>query len=141
MGACNRMEAKLKRQLQLFYAQSPLDFIAVKIHGPLPRTSGGNRNLVIMTDRFSKLTRKLPAAKTSSAHVANVSFDSFIDSHGKPAYVLTCNGALFTSTVLVMLCTMLGSRNLNTTAYHPQSDWQVDLYSCTIATRLQRYVA
>lgn len=74
----NRVGPKLKRQLQLLPASDPLEFTAIDILGSLPRLADGNQYAIISNDRYSKLTRALPASKTSSVHVANVFIDSWI---------------------------------------------------------------
>ena len=51
---------KIQKFLQLFPASSPLEFIAMDILGDLTRTSRHNRFVLVITDRFSKLTVAIP---------------------------------------------------------------------------------
>jgi hypothetical protein len=56
--------------LKLFPASSPLTYMSIDILGPLPKTNHGNRFLLVMTDRFKKLTRTVPLRSTSTCAVA-----------------------------------------------------------------------
>jgi Integrase zinc binding domain len=59
--AKNRVnERKRTSFLKLFPASSPLEYVSMDILGPLPKTEQGNRFLLVITDRFSKLTRTVP---------------------------------------------------------------------------------
>jgi Integrase zinc binding domain len=46
--------------MTLFPAHEPLDYVAIDILGPLPRTKKGNQYLLVIADRFSKLVRTVP---------------------------------------------------------------------------------
>jgi hypothetical protein len=48
------------RFLKLFPATRPLAYVAIDVFGPLPKTEHGNRFLLVMTDRFSKLAKTVP---------------------------------------------------------------------------------
>jgi Integrase zinc binding domain len=59
--ARNRIsERKHTNKLQLFHAKSPLESVAMDILGPLPRTKHGSRFLLVISDRFSKVTKTVP---------------------------------------------------------------------------------
>lgn len=120
----NRVEHKLKRQLQLYFESGPVESFALKILGLLRRTAEGNRYVTTMTDRYSELTRALPTGRTSSVHVTNVFFDSWIDPCGIPAYFLADNHVHFTSNLFATLCAMIGLKYLTTTAYHSETNGQ-----------------
>ena len=48
---------KNQKDLKLFPAAGPLEFVAMDLLGTLPRTAHGNQHVLVITDRFSKLTR------------------------------------------------------------------------------------
>lgn len=73
-SACaqNRVEPKLRRHLQQFISNTLLELIAIDILGLLPYTVDGSQYVIVITDRYSALTRATPTGKTPSAHVAIV---------------------------------------------------------------------
>jgi hypothetical protein len=59
--AKNRIRERKRTSFhKLFPAAEPLEYVSLDILGPLPKTEHGNRFLLIITDRFSKLTRTVP---------------------------------------------------------------------------------
>ncbi len=63
-------ERKHTNFCKLFPAVSPLEFICIDILGPLPKTRKGNTYLLVMCDRFSKLTRRQHLKRISTEAVA-----------------------------------------------------------------------
>ncbi|CDF39905.1 unnamed protein product [Chondrus crispus] len=62
-----------QKDLKLFPAAGPLDFVAMDLLGPLPKTAHGNRHVLVMTDRFTKLTRSIPL-RTTTAHYLTTAY-------------------------------------------------------------------
>lgn len=71
---CPRMETKFSHQLrvELFPASGSLDVISIDILGLLSRTRSGNQFLVIITHRYSKLTKVISITKVTWAQVPNI---------------------------------------------------------------------
>lgn len=49
--ARNRCTNKIQRDVRLSQPSDTLEFVAVDIFGPLPKTESGNHYVVVMTDR------------------------------------------------------------------------------------------
>lgn len=140
--AKNRIsERKRTSFLKLFPASEPLEYVAVDILGPLPKTEHGNRFLLVMTDRFSKLTRTVPLRSISAFTVAKAFCDQWVFVYGAPRYVLTDNGTQFTAKFFLAVCRELGIGKVFTTAYHPQTNGQVERFNRTIVNSLRGYVS
>lgn len=116
---------KLTRQLHLLSTNGSLAFIAVNVLESVPCTENDNQYVVFMDIRCLILTREVPTGKTSPFHMAIVFFKSWIIPFRITSYVLTGNGVRFTSRFST-LYTMIRMKHLKTTAYHPQTNRQVE---------------
>jgi transposase InsO family protein len=140
--AKNRVkERKRTSFLKLFPASSPLEYVSMDILGPLPKTDHGNRFLLVITDRFSKLTRTVPLRTITAFNVAKAFCDAWVFAYGPPRYLLTDNGAQFAAKFFLAVCRELGIAKVFTTAYHPQTNGQVERFNRTVVNALRGYVS
>lgn len=142
--ACAKERTKLRLHqapLKLFPATGPLEFVAIDILGPLPRSSKGHLHLLVITDRFSKLTRVVPLATITALSVANAFINHWVFAYGAPARLLSDNGSQFTAKFFQAICTKLGIKNVFTTAYHPQTNGQTESFNRKILSGLRAFVA
>lgn len=135
--SCARNNPRYKRQrpLQVFPPSESLDFIAMDILDPLPRTRNGNQKVVVTTYWYVKLKRAIPTAKTTATYDTNVFFQNWVTPYSILKYFPTDNGSKSGSKFFATTCRYLVVKHLTTTAYHPQANGQVEQYSKTIATR------
>jgi RNase H-like domain found in reverse transcriptase/Reverse transcriptase (RNA-dependent DNA polymerase)/Integrase zinc binding domain/Integrase core domain/Chromo (CHRromatin Organisation MOdifier) domain/Retroviral aspartyl protease len=140
--AKNRIsERKRTSFLKLFPASEPLEYVSLDILGPLPKTEHGNRFLLVITDRFSKLTRTVPLRTITAFVVAKAFCEHWVFAYGPPRHALTDNGTQFTAKFFLAVCRELGIAKVFTTAYHPQTNGQVERYNRTIVNALRGYVS
>lgn len=132
---------KHKRSLQQFATTRPLEFVAIDMLGPLPRTTEGNQRNVIITDRYSKLIRSVPTAKITTTAVTCMFFGAGATPYGILLNLLVSNNTHFFRNVNGSLCIYLGTKHTTTTAFHPQTTVQVERCNKTFETRLSHYVA
>ena len=121
-STCAKNRIKLRQRtnpLQLFPPAGPLESVAIDIFGPLLLTSRGNQYLLVMTDRYSKLTKSVPIKTTSAETVARAFTDEWALTYGPPKSLLADNGAYFNSKFFTSVCTILSVENKFTTTYHP----------------------
>ena len=143
-ATCARNRIKLRKHsstLKLFPAKAPLEFIAIDLLGELIKTPRGNRYLLVMTDRYSKLTRVVPLRNIKSDTVAKAFVNHWVLAYGPPTYVLTDNGGQFAGKFFADVCRIVGAANLFTTTYHPQCNGQVERYNSTIVRAMRHYIA
>lgn len=110
---------KHQQLLKLFPPSGPLELIAIDILGPLTRTKYGNRLIIVMSDRDTKLARTIPVTKITAPKAAKVVLEDWIIPNGTPEVILTDNDKQFTSKFFAALCASLGSKLVTTTKCHP----------------------
>jgi len=141
--SCARNRVKLRRhakKLQLFPANGPLEYVSIDILGPLLRTRRGNRFLLVISDRYSKLTRAIPLSRITAQSVARAFAEQWAFVYGPPAILLSDNGKQFASKLFTHLCQLLGTSNAFTSTYHPQTNGQVERFNRTLLAALRHYV-
>ena len=131
---------KNQNDLKLFPAGGPLSFVAMDLLGPLPNTAHGNQHVLVITDRFTKLTRSISLQPTISSVVANAFLDNWIYIYGALRYVLTDNNPQFAAKFFDAVCALLGVQQYLTTAYHPQWNGQTERFNRTLVQSLRHYV-
>jgi transposase InsO family protein len=95
----------------------------------------------VITDRFSKLTRMVPLRSISAFTVARAFCEQWVFVYGAPRYVLTDKGTQFTAKFFLAVCRGLGIGKVFTTAYHPQTNGQVERFNRTILNSLRGYLS
>lgn len=141
--ACAKGKVQGRRRtnyLKLFPATEPFTEVCLDLLGPLPETSNGNVYLVVIVDRFTKLTRVVPIAREDADTVVSAFLDTWVASYGPPDTLLTDNGPQLASTHFRGVCGMLGIKHVTSTTDHPQTQGQVERYDRTIVTQLRTYV-
>jgi transposase InsO family protein len=114
-----------------------LDYVAIDILGPLPRTRKGNQYLLVIADRFSKLVRTVLLSRITAAIVAWAFMEQWVYLYGPPRQLLSDNGRQFTSAFFKTCCQAMGVLPIFISASHPQANGQVELLNRTILARLR----
>jgi transposase InsO family protein len=127
--------------MQLFPAPGPLEFVAIDILGPLPKTKSGKHYILVIMDRFSKLARTVPLRNITANTVCYAFIEEWVHVYGAPSILLSDNGTQFTSRTMLALCRHYGIRQVFTNPYHPQTNGQVERFNKTLAAQLRANVA
>ena len=127
--------------MKLFPATKPLEFVAMDILGPLPRTRHGKRFILVITDRFTKLTKTVALRTITALAVANAFCQTWVFNFGTPKVLLTDNGTQFTASFFRRVCQILGIQKVFTTEYHPQANGQAERFNRTIIAAIRNYVS
>lgn len=131
---------KRHKPVKLFPAEGPLSFIAIDLLGPLPKTTKGNQYILVIADRFSKLVRTVPLKTITTFNVATAFCHHWVFVYGPPKILLSDNGTQFNSKFFRSCCLILGVEQRFTTAYHPQTNGQVERFNRTILSQLRKYI-
>ena len=93
----------------------------------LPKTKKGHTAILVVVDKFSKMTRFAPLrTQATAADIAQAFVEHVWNSHGMPLQITTDRGTEFTNAFSKSLCEMIGTRHTKSTAYHPQTDGQTE---------------
>ena len=79
-------------QLQLFPATEALTSVCIDILGEFIKTPRRNEYLLVITDRFTKLTKTIPMKGISAAEVAKCFVNEWVFNYGPPKELISDNG-------------------------------------------------
>lgn len=140
-SSCCKQRGNLKNQrlLKLFRVTGLLEFFAIYILRPLLKTKLGNRNTILITDRYRKLTCKILVSTITANYVALTLSNDWIVPYGIPTSLLSYNGPKFASKFFAAVFFILLDLR-TTTAYNLQYNRQTEHYNKKIFTRMRHYV-
>ena len=134
------LQKKGTGHLQQFSSPEPFHTVGIDIFGPLPRTTIGNRYVVVIVDRFSRWLELAAVPDITAETMAEVLVDRIVLRHGCPRRLLSDRGSQFTSQLFKEVSARLGIKKIFTSAYHPQTNGQVERMNRYIAAALSAYV-
>ena len=140
---CAKNRFKLRKsvkELQLFAASAPLESVSIDVLGELLKTARGNQYLLVISDRFTKLTKSIPFKGVSAAEAAKAFVNEWVLNYGTPKEILSDNGKCFTAKFFQDVCRIMNVHNSFTTTYHPQTNGQVERYNRTIKAAIRSYL-
>src|SRR3954464_8572310 len=99
-----------------------MDFVA-----SFPKSQKGNDAILVVIDRFSKIAHFLPVKETITAsQLADLYISRIVSLHGIPLEISSDCGSLFTSRYWKSFMEAFGTHLSLSTAFHPQSQGQVE---------------
>ena len=140
---CANKLVKLRKRthaVQLFPAQRPPESLSFDFLGLLSETKKGHRILLVITDRFTKITKVIPLRRIDEYTVAVAFVEAWIFKSGPPKTLVSYNRKKFAANFFQAVCSLLGLSNIFTFTYHPQTNGQVELYKWTILAMLRNFV-
>lgn len=102
------------------YATRPFQNVFCDYIGPLPRTSKGNKWLLVITDAFSKYSVMLPARNSTTATTTNLLERGLFAYFGYPLQLVSDRGPCFKSDAFKQFCMDLGIKHIHTSPYYPK---------------------
>ena len=114
--------------------------ISIDIIGPLPRLNRIDA-IVVIIDQFMKMIRlKVTTTSISSEGIVKIYKDNIWKLHGVPGKILSDWGPQFASRFMEEFMKTLGTKRQLSTAYHPQTDGQMERINQEIGIFLWYYV-
>jgi transposase InsO family protein len=107
--------------------------------GPTPTSLNGNRYVLVITDRLSNYVIARASPKNTAQDTARILMEEVILVHGPPDKIITDQGLHFKNELLQAITTLIGSKHVFSTTYHPQTNGQTERWNSTFATQLAKY--
>lgn len=111
------------------------EHIHIDIVGPL-RLSNDYRYCVTVIDRCTKWPEAIPVREITAEIVAKALYDNWIARFGCPLRISTDQGRQFESSLFNALMKKFGITRIRTTAFHPQSNGQIERWHRTLKAAL-----
>jgi hypothetical protein len=93
----------------------------------LPRTSRGYNSIWVIMDRLTKSAHFIPVATTYRVRqYAELYISHIVRYHGIPKTTISDRGSIFVAHFLEQLHECLGTHLIRSSAYHPQTDEQME---------------
>lgn len=130
--------------------EKPGHTISLDIFGPLPATSKGNKYVLVLMDKFSKLTRMCPMKNQKLETIMDILQTEYFPLNGFPEELLTDNGGQFLTERWREFGVDMGFNTRHTSPYNPQSNpveqvmreigWIIRVYAHEKQTRWDRII-
>ncbi|KAI3369563.1 hypothetical protein L3Q82_024379 [Scortum barcoo] len=118
-------------------ASRPNEILAIDFTLLEPSRSGFEKNVLVMTDVFSKFTVAVPTRDQWASTVAQVLVSEWFYKFGVPSGLHSDQGQSFESSLIEQLCSLYSVVKSRTTLYHPAGNGQCERFSRTLHNLLR----
>lgn len=117
----------------------PWQMIALDLIGPLPRSSKGNRFLLVVSDWFTKFCLLKPLRQATSSSITTYLRENVFYIFGAPQVIVCDNGKQLTSNMFRGLAKEFGSQLWFNCKYHPQVN-PVERVNKVVGAAIRSYI-
>ncbi len=144
MLCCAKERSKLRSHMtpvKRLPAQRLLEFVALGLLGPSPRSSKSYVHILVISCKYRELARAIRLRSITATAVAHAFVDNWVFDYCPPTRVVSVNGAQFTAKVFKAVCRALRVRTLFSRAYNGQTNGHVERFNRSLLAGLQAYTA
>ena len=123
------------------WAGRPWQIIAVDLCGPLPETTRGNTEILVLADHFTRWYDAIPIPDGQASTVARVLDERIFSYFGIPEIIHTDQGSQFQSELLAECCKLWNCDKTQSAPYHPQGNSVVERLNRTMGNSLRAMLA
>lgn len=122
-------------------SSKPFQRVALDIVGPLTTTEHENKYILTLQDDLTKYSLAFALKNHESETIADHLVNKFICRFGTPACILTDQGRDFNSSLMKQVAKLFQMKQIQTSAYHPQSNGALERSHATLADYLKHYTS
>ena len=122
-------------------AGRPWQIVAVDLCGPLPETTRGNTQILVLADHFTRWYDAIPIPDGRAETVARVLDERVFSYFGIPEVIHSDQGAQFQSDLFTACCQLWRCKKTRTAPYHPQGNSVVERLNRTMGNSLRAMLA
>jgi len=111
--------------MKLLPALEPFLGLSMDQLGLLTTSRVGRKHVLVICDRFAKLTRAISLRDATALTVSSAFIDAWVAAYGIPDSVLSDSGSQFASVYCQGILGLLGMASNYTSPLHPQTHSQV----------------
>ena len=100
----------------------------------------GHTAILCVVDYLTRYAEAFPIKDQTAKTVADILITKIVCRHGCPRHLLSDRGGNFKSQLLEEVCTIMKSKHLFTSPYHPQTDGMVEKFNKTLVDLLRAQV-
>lgn len=126
--------------MRLFPFDLPVDTVGIDILGPLQKSKSGCRFILVITDRFTKLTQAVSMCNIRAFDFAAFFADEWVFKYGSPASLVSDIDSQVVSFFFQYVYNIMKIANVFTTTYHPQANGKTEGSNSTLTAILRFYV-
>lgn len=116
--------------------EGPFEMVGIDFSGPFRVSAKGNRYIIVAIDHFTKWVECKALVKADQYETGVFIVENIIMRHGAPLKILSDRGTQFKSRFVKTICEMVGTKQVFTTAYHPQTNGLTERFNRTLAIML-----